>query len=101
MPAHALLTLAMLGSLRSQAQQPTPTFRAATHLRVQTVSVKDKQGRPIAGLTATDFVVTEDGQPQQIAFVEYPPLDAAPRSAIPAAPADATGGVANLTSVVV
>ena len=98
MPVHALLTLALLGGLWSQAQQPTPTFRAATHLRVQTVSVKDRQGRPIAGLTAKDFVVTEDGQPQQIAFIEYQPLDAAPRSAIPATPAD-TAGVPSLTGV--
>ena len=52
--------------------------RASTHLVVQTVSVKDKSGKPIAGLTARDFVVTENGQPQQIAFVEYQPLDSAP-----------------------
>src|SRR5262249_14472164 len=84
MIAHALLTLAILG----QAQ---PTFRAATHLRVQTVSVKDRQGRPIAGLAATDFVVTEDGVAQQIAFVEYQPLDNAPQAHVPAVSADAPG----------
>lgn len=105
MPAHALLAVAILGCLQAQAQpvdalkavpsaaqgQPAPTFRSATHLRVQTVSVKDKQGRPIAGLAAKDFVVTEDGQPQQIAFVEYQPLDDAPRTAIPALHSDASG----------
>ncbi len=52
-----------------------PTFRTATHLIVQTVSVKDKQGRPVVGLTAKDFVVTENGQPQEIAFVEFQALE--------------------------
>ena len=42
-----------------------------TRLIVQTVTVKDKDGKPIEGLTAKDFVVTEDGEPQDIAFVEY------------------------------
>jgi VWFA-related protein len=59
-------------------QAAPPTFRSATQLVVQTVSVKDKNGAPIAGLTARDFLVTENGQPQQIAFVEYQPLDDAP-----------------------
>ena len=55
------------------AQQPTPppVFRAGTRLIVQTVSVKDKEGRAIEGLTAKDFVVVEDGEPQTISFVEF------------------------------
>ncbi len=56
---------------RQAPTQGTPTFRAGTRLVVQTVTVKDGQGRPIEGLTARDFVVTEDGQPQDIAFVKY------------------------------
>ena len=35
------------------------------------MTVKDKDGKVIEGLTAKDFVVTEDGQPQDIAFVEF------------------------------
>jgi VWFA-related protein len=57
--------------------QPPPTFRSSTHLIVKTVTVKDKNGKPVDGLTAKDFVVTENGTPQDIAFVEYQPLDAA------------------------
>ncbi len=60
------------------ATPPTPTFRSTTRLIVQTGTVKDKDGKPIEGLTAKDFIVTEDGEPQTIAFVEFqrlPPAD--------------------------
>jgi VWFA-related protein len=77
--------------------QPTATFRATTPLVVQVVTVKDKDGRAIEGLTAKDFVVTEDGQPQTISFVEFqrlkdenevaqPDLASASRPAATAAP---------------
>jgi VWFA-related protein len=73
------LTL-LLAALLAQ-QPPQPTFRATTHLIVQTVSVKDKKGKPVEGLTARDFIVTEDGRPQDIAFVEYQALEGVPVSA--------------------
>ena len=53
-----------------QGQQPQ-VFRGSTRLVVQNVSVKDRDGRPIAGLTEKDFIVFEDNQRQEIAFVEY------------------------------
>ena len=76
--ALGLACVVIAGSI-VHAQQPTPpvmTFRASVHLIVQPVSVKDRQGRPVEGLTAKDFVVTEDGRPQQIAFVEFQRLAA-------------------------
>jgi VWFA-related protein len=57
------------------------TFRANTELVVETVSVTDKKGRPVEGLTAKDFQVTEDGVPQEIRFFEYQKLPEAPESA--------------------
>jgi hypothetical protein len=94
-----VLTLVSLASVvavphaaptRPQAAQqlPAPTFRTTTRLIVQTVMVKDKDGRPIEGLTAKDFIVTEDGQAQMISFVEFQRLPTAPRGAgqAPAAP---------------
>src|SRR5262245_1964571 len=57
------------------AQQPQPTFRAGTRLIVQTVTVTDANGKPVEGLTASDFTVTEEGVAQSIAFVEYQRLD--------------------------
>src|SRR5499427_10996420 len=75
------LTVAFVG-ISTYAQQPAqtppaaqapqaPTYRTNTRLSVQTVSVKDKDGKPIEGLTAKDFVVTEDGESQAVAFVEF------------------------------
>jgi VWFA-related protein len=80
---------------QAQPATPQPTFRSTTRLIVQTVMVKDKDGNPIRGLTEKDFVVTEDGKPQQIAFVEYQELagsaadslQAADTAGDPAAPA--------------
>jgi VWFA-related protein len=60
-------------------------FSASTQLVVETVVVKDKSGTPVAGLTARDFTLTENGVPQAIRFFEYQQLDQnplpAPRSA--------------------
>ena len=67
------------------------TFRSAAHLIVQTIAVKDKNGKPIEGLTAKDFVVTENGQPQEIAFVEFQRLED-----VPAIPAEQTAAIANV-----
>jgi VWFA-related protein len=67
------LAVGVLCVTPSAAQQPT--FRSGTKLVIQTVSVKDKDGKPIEGLTARDFVVTEDGEPQTVSFVEYQRLD--------------------------
>ena len=84
MPIVLWLLLAQAGSVPQPPAQPT--FRAATRLIVQTVTVKDQKGEPIRGLGPADFAVTEDGIPQQIAFVEYQPLDEA-ATAVSATPA--------------
>lgn len=41
-------------------------IRIETSLVVSDVLVTDKQGRPQRNLTASDFVITEDGAPQQV-----------------------------------
>jgi VWFA-related protein len=46
------------------------TFRTSTRLVVQTVTIKDKDGKIVEGLTPDDLAVTEDGIAQDIAFVE-------------------------------
>jgi VWFA-related protein len=91
-PRCVVIIMAMFGSVgiaqqTPQTQTPQATFRTTTRLIVQTVSVKDKDGKPIEGLTAKDFVVTEDGQAQDIAFVEFQRLQGEPDAAL--APAQA------------
>jgi len=52
------------------------TLSVKVQLVVEAVSVKDKDGKPIQGLTAKDFTVTEDGVPQSISFCEHQALAA-------------------------
>ncbi|HTL03731.1 MAG TPA: VWA domain-containing protein [Vicinamibacterales bacterium] len=64
-------------TLTLHAQQTTPpVFRSGTRLIVEDVTVKDKNGNPVEGLTAKDFAITEDGEPQTITFLEYQRLPA-------------------------
>jgi VWFA-related protein len=89
-----LIVLAVGVRERADAQQPagtppqnaagadTVTFKTSTQLVIETVGVKDKSGKPIEGLTAKDFNITEDGMPQTIAFFEYQKLPEAPADAI-------------------
>jgi len=63
-----------------------PVFRSGTRLIVETVTVKDKDGKAIEGLTAKDFTLTEDGEAQTISFVEFQRVDATPGPAAPPPP---------------
>ena len=81
---------------------PQATFRSTTRLIVQTVNVRDKDGKPIEGLTAKDFTVTEDGESQSIAFVEFQRLASEPGPApapAPERPAPPAQTVAKTTDV--
>lgn len=61
----------------------TYKISVTSKLVIESVSVKDKSGKSITGLTAKDFIVTEDGQPQQVRVCEYQELPSGP----PPAPA--------------
>ena len=65
------------------------TFTTGTQLVVETVVVTDKSGKPVDGLTANDFRVTEDGVPQAIKFFDHQTL---PGALAPLAPV--TGSIA-------
>jgi VWFA-related protein len=70
------LTAALVAfAFSAAAQQQTPTFQSTTQLVVETVTVKDKNGNPVTGLTAKDFTLTEDGVPQAIRFLEFQKLE--------------------------
>ena len=55
-----------------------PLVSVGTQLVVETVSVKDKNGKSVEGLKQEDFTVTEDGVPQTIKFFEFQKLDDTP-----------------------
>src|SRR6188768_3540066 len=59
----AVLGLTVLTARQSQA----PVFTSRTWLVPIDVRVVDSGGRPIPGLTAADFTITEDNVPQQVA----------------------------------
>ena len=58
--------VAGLAATAPVAAQPVPVFSAETGLVNVAVSVEDAQGRPVEGLTARDFVVSEDGRRQKV-----------------------------------
>lgn len=51
-------------------QGEVPTIRVQSRLVNIAVSVMDKNGSPVGGLTKDDFVISEDGKPQKIAYFE-------------------------------
>jgi len=66
-PLLSAVSLAVgLAAASPAAAQSLPVFKAETGLVNVAVSVEDAHGRPIEGLTARDFVVTEDGRRQKI-----------------------------------
>src|SRR4051812_13810886 len=68
-------------------------FSSTSQLVEEVVFAKDKSGKIIEGLTAKDFVVTEDGKPQTISFCYFQKLDEIPDSEPDAASAAAAAAV--------
>ncbi len=72
-----LLAVATLNAQEPQSapakpqESPTITFKHTTELVVETVVVTGKDGKPIEGLKAEDFTVTEDGKPQEVTLCEF------------------------------
>lgn len=99
-----LIALAVGVGERAGAQQPantpgqnTPvgadgvaTIKTSTQLVIETVGVKDRSGKPIEGLTAKDFIITEDGVPQTISFLEYQKLPEEPSAPVISAATNGT-----------
>ena len=73
----ALILFAIIGRAQQIGQNaptgssPQSTFSASSQLVIETVNVKDKSGKPVQGLTAKDFTVTEDGAEQTIRLFEF------------------------------
>ncbi len=74
---------------KASSNQPVK-FAVTTQLVTLNLTVRDKDGKTVPGLKASDFALTEDGKKQTIAIFEYQVLDDTPVEAIekPAAPAE-------------
>jgi len=83
--AAAIVVAALLAALvpvtaarqpaAQQQQPPQPIFRSGAQLTVVDVTVTGRDGTPIDGLTAADFALTEDGEPQAISLVAFQRLE--------------------------
>ncbi len=68
--------------------QQAPTLSITTREVLLDVVVADKDGHPVSGLAASDFAVTEEGEPQRLAHIEeHHPMDAEELARLKAAPA--------------
>jgi VWFA-related protein len=59
------------GAGREPAQDRPPTFRSGADAVTVDVSVRQRNGRPVTGLTAADFQVLDNGVFQQVDEVSY------------------------------
>jgi VWFA-related protein len=75
------------GTNEMSGQNGTFTLTVNSQLVIETVVVKDKKGNFVPGLTARDFSVTEDGQPQTIRIFEHQALSTA-ATPMPVTPRD-------------
>jgi len=94
-PLFLLLALTATAQQVGQNAPPpgangTQKIVSTTQMVIELVSVKDKKGNPIKGLTAKDFTLTEDGVAQQIRYVDQEDLPTTPTDApiLPAEPED-------------
>jgi len=81
-----LIATILAGCMAVSAQQPAPQsnapvptggvkFESNVQLVVMDLTVKDKSGKPIEGLTEKDFTITEDGKPQDIKVFKFQRLE--------------------------
>jgi VWFA-related protein len=77
-----LTTILLAWVMIAPAQQNQPAvsngavkFESNVQLVVVDVTVKDKSGNPIEGLTDKDFTITEDGKPQTIKVFKFQRLE--------------------------
>ena len=67
----SICALSLLLLVRTHAQTPQSTFQAEVNLVEVDAIVTDAQGNSVVGLTADDFELFDDGQPQKIAAFSY------------------------------
>ncbi len=85
--ASATILLGQTGG--TAAKQRAPTFRVNSRVVLTDVTVTDKKGNPVRGLKARDFLIFDDGHPEELkSFEQHRAKDA-----LRYEPAGATSGV--------
>jgi len=69
-----LLSFLLTASAQQPPQEGIAKFQSSTQLVVEVVTVHDRNGKSIDGLSAKDFTVTENGAAQTIQFCEFQKL---------------------------
>src|SRR5215469_8542037 len=86
------VSLVLMLALPVAAQQTpdagTPVFRTGTNLVTVDVTVRDKSGKPIEGLKASDFTILEDGKQQKLSVFDFQKLSSEPEPPPPLSLAD-------------
>lgn len=87
-PSIAILTFAAAASRppSEQAQPKAPVFSSATQLVHVDLVVTDGKGRLVTDLTASDFIVKEDGRPQRVVSFQALSTDLPDDTAVATAP---------------
>ncbi len=75
-----------VGQNANPGQPQSFTLTVNSNLVVEAVTVKDKQGNFIHGLTANDFVLNENGVPQTIRYCEHQDLSQSAKPLPPSTP---------------
>ena len=78
----ASLALSPATGVAGSAQQQAPVFKSGVDLIALDVTVVDKDGKPVEGLKATDFVVTLNGKPGTVRQMDYLTYGGAPGSEV-------------------
>lgn len=84
---------------QSPSQEPAreiPTFRTNVRRVIVDVVVRDSNNKPVHGLTAKDFLVAEDGSPQNVLTFDVHDLEASSIAIPPNAPRMPTNNFVNI-----